>query len=381
MTATRRGVLLGAAATTAASAPGVPARGTGVVPAPTVPLSSFAGATDDDRLSAFMAWGAAQTHRGITVALDEVRRYVFTRSHALYDGFSVLGSPRPQDQARGSLPVGQQVVLRTDGGWFGLDRPETYGCSFQGLSIDGSARSRLVEGHPSYVLWTSVFRDIAAQNCAGVLGSSTTPLLNTACTLDGWWNVNNVRDRAFHLGGSDTFVKPSQMLLDSPAGMLPASGFLLSLHDQSKGEVSGLYCTAEGHSGLLLRGGSGITVRGNVVEGRNADAPCHGALVRIEGGTWLLRDNVLNHAMADPAATGRDDGGVIHVAAGNVLVDGVVHHPATGVGEDVPLVHVAAGRVRVRNVLADFRPVVRQAAPGLVDADDTVRVVTERPRG
>jgi hypothetical protein len=214
-----------------------------------------------------------------------------------------------------------------------------------------------------------------------VLGSSTTPLLNTACTLDGWWNVNNVRDRAFHLGGSDTFVKPSQMLLDSPAGMLPASGFLLSLHDQSKGEVSGLYCTAEGHSGLLLRGGSGVTVRGNVVEGRNADAPCNGALVRIEGGTWLLRDNVLNYAMADPAATGRDDGGVVHVAAGTVLVDGVFHDPATGVGEDVPLVHVTAGRVRVRNVMAATRPVVRQAAPGLVDADDTVRVVTERPRG
>lgn len=377
MRATRRVVLMGAAATTAASAAEVPARAHApAVPVPRVPLSSFEGFTDDDRLSAFMSWAAAQTHRGITVELDEARSYLFTRSHTLYDGFSILGSPRPQDQARSSMPVGQQVVLRTAGGWFGLGGPQTFGCSFQGLSIDGAADSRLVEGHPSYVLWTSVFRDLSAQNCGGVLGSSSQPLLNTACTVDGWWNVNNVRDRAFSLGGSDTFFKPSQMLLDSPADLLPVSGFLLSYDHQSKGELSGLYCTAEGHSGILLRGGSGVTVRGNVVEGRNADAPCHGALLRVEGGTWLIRDNVLNYAMADPAATGRDDGGVVHVASGTVLIDGVVHDRASAVSEETPLVHVAAGRVRVRNVMASFRPVVRQAVPGLVDADDTVRVVT-----
>ena len=154
------------------------------------------------------------------------------------------------------------------------------------------------------------------------------------------------------------------MLLDSPADLLPDSGFLLSYDHQSKGELSGLYCTAEGHSGILLRGGSGVTVRGNVVEGRNADAPCHGALLRVEGGTWLIRDNVLNYAMADPAATGRDDGGVVHVASGTVLIDGVVHDRASAVSEETPLVHVAAGRVRVRNVMASFRPVVRQGSAG-----------------
>lgn len=378
MRATRRAVLMGAAATTAASAAEVPAQALApAVPVPRVRLSSFEGSTDDDRLSAFMSWGAAQTHRGMTVELDETRTYLFTRPHLLYDGFSILGSPRPQDQARGSLPVGQQVVLRTDGGWFGLGGPQTFGCSFQGLSIDGSSGSRLVEGHPSYVLWTSVFRDISSQNCGGVLGSSSQPLLNTACTVDGWWNVNNVRDRAFNLGGSDTFFKPSQMLLDSPVDLLPDAGFLFSYSDQSKGELSGLYCTAQGHSGILLRGGSGVTFRGNVVEGRSADAPCHGALIRVEGGTWLIRDNVLNFAMADPGRTGRDDRGAVHVAAGNVLIDGVVHDRATVVSEETPLVYVAGGRVRVRNVMADFRPVVRQAAPGLVDADDTVTLVTD----
>lgn len=379
MRSTRRGLILGAAAGTAAvaPAPGLPAQALApAVPSPRVPLSSFAGATDDDRLSAFMAWGAAQTHRGTTVELDEVRDYVFTRRQVLYDGFSLLGSPRPQDQARDSVPVGQRVVLRTDGGWFSLGRAQTHGCSLQGLSIDGSAGSRLVDGHRAYVLWTSVFRDISAQNCGGVLGSAGQPLLNTACTVDGWWNVNNVRERAFNLAGSDTFFKPSEMLLDSPPDLLPDSGFLLSLSHQSKGEVSGIYCTAEGHSGVLLGGGTGVTFRGNVLEGRNADQPCHGALLRIEGGTWMVRDNVLNFAMADPARTGRDDRGVVHVAGGNVLIDGVVHEPARGVSAETPLVYAAGGRVRVRNVLADRVPVVRQAAPGLIDADDTVRLVT-----
>lgn len=380
MSTSRRGLL--AAAATAAGAGGVLASTTAAsaVPAtatPEVPLSAFAGATDDDKLSAFMAWAAAQTMRGITVVLDEARTYTFSRQQALYSGFSIKGSGRPQDQGRSSMPVGQLVRVRTTGGWFRLNQSQTFGVSMQGLSIDGSSTSRLVEGHPSYVLWTSVFRDISVQNAAGVLGSSAQRLLNTACCVDGWWNVNNVRDRAFNFGGSDTNFKPSEMLLDSPSTLMPASGYLMSFESQSKGEISGLYLTAEGHSGLSLSGGRGVRVSGNTVEGRNSGAPSPGALVRISGGAWWFRDNAFNFAMTNPAATGRDDRGVIHVSSGQVVLDGISYEKATAASTTTPLVYVASGQVRIRNVFASgFKPTVRQAVAGLIDADDTVTVVT-----
>jgi len=173
MNTSRRSLLAGAVTMTGAGvAVSSPAAGAPVTATPEVPLSAFAGTTDDDKLADFMAWAAAQTMRGITVVLDEARTYTFLRQQTLYSGFSIKGSGRPQDQARSSMPIGQQVEVRTVGGWFTLAQSQTFGVSIQGLSIDGSSGSRLVEGHPSHVLWTSVFRDISVQNAAGVLGSS-----------------------------------------------------------------------------------------------------------------------------------------------------------------------------------------------------------------
>ena len=378
MNTSRRSLLAGAVTVTGASvAVSSPAAGAPATVTPEVPLSAFAGDTDDDKLSDFMAWAAAQTMRGITVVLDEARTYTFLRQQTLYSGFSIKGAGRPQDQARSSMPIGQQVEVRTIGGWFTLAQSQTFGVSIQGLSIDGSSMSRLVEGHPSHVLWTSVFRDISVQNAAGVLGSSQQSLRNTACCVDGWWNVNNVRERAFNLGGSDTNFKPSEMLLDSPATLMPAGGFLMSFESQSKGEISGLYVTAEGHSGLSLSGGRGVRVLNNTIEGRNADAPSPGALVRITGGAWWFRDNALNFAMTNPSATGRDDRGVVHITSAQVVLDGISYEKAAAASTTTPLVYADSGQVRIRNVFAEgFRPTVRQATAGLIDADDTVTVVT-----
>ena len=64
-----------------------------------VALSSFAGATDDAKLAAFMSYAAAQTYKGVTVVLDEDRSYTVNDQQPLYSGFSIRGSARPADQA------------------------------------------------------------------------------------------------------------------------------------------------------------------------------------------------------------------------------------------------------------------------------------------
>ena len=85
--------------------------------------------------------------------------------------------------------------------------------------------------------------------------------------------------------------------------------------------------------------------------------------------------------MASPATTGRDDAGVIHAVAGSMLIDGCTYSRATGVDMNVPFFYASGGSHIIRNVRAygftgGNKPVVRQATAGLINADDTVTVVT-----
>lgn len=349
-----------------------------------VMFSSLDGASDDAKLTGFMNANRGVTMKGKTLVLDEVRDYTFTQQQTLYDGFSIRGPFRPQDQARSSLPLGNRIRLRMTGGprgWFIAPSGDTFGVSMSNLSIDGNANSRLIEGS-SGVIWTSVFRDISIQNALGVFGSPAQKVLFTASCIDGWWNINNVQERAWCIGGSDTFITPSMMLLDSPPALLPDTQFLAEFDYMSKTIVEHMYVTAEGHSAFRFDGGSyeqTVTLTNSYIEGRNTNAPCKGALIRIEGGEVDITQTWLAFAMTNPAATGRNDAGVVHITSGNVLIDGCTYRRATGVAENVPFVYISGGKVRVRNIRGSQfsgKPVVRQASAGLIDADDSVTVVT-----
>lgn len=349
-------------------------------------FSSIPGADDDAKLTAFMDANRSQTMKGRTLVLDEMRDYTFTQQQTLYSGFSIRGPFRPQDQARGSLPLGNRIRLRMSGapkGWFiapaGVN---TFGISMTNLSIDGNSNSRVIEGS-SGVIWTSVFRDIAIQNALGVFGSPSQKVLFTACCIDGWWNINNVQNRAWYIGGSDCFITPSMMLLDSPPELLPDNQFLAEFNYMSKTVVEHMYVTAEGHSAFRFQGGTyeqPVIITNSYIEGRNANAPCKGSLIRVEGGEVDITQTWLAFAMTDPAATGRNDGGVVHVSGGNVYIEGCTYRRANGVAENVPFVYATGGKVRIRNVRGSQftgKPVVRQTVAGLIDADDSVTVVTD----
>jgi hypothetical protein len=362
--------------------PGTPAGG---APGTEVWFSTLSGVDDDAKLASFMsaqsALATGQLH-GKTLVLDEARTYTFNTQQTLYNGFSIRGAIRPQDQLRSSLPVGNRINLRMTGGWFTLNQATTFGCSFQNLTMDGTSSNRLVEGHATNVLWTSVFRDISCQNAAGVLGSSTQQLLLTACTIDGWWNVNNVQNRALHFGGSDNRFMPSEFLLDSPPELMPDTGFLMGVQSFSKSHYQNFYITAEGHSGISVAGtGDLVTFQNFAIEGRNAGAPCLGALVRVTGSTQVtIRDSWLAYCMTNPAVPARGDAGYVHATAGKVLLDGCVFQRATGVAETVPIFYASGGGKHiirnVRTVGFTGLPVVQQSTSGLIDADSSVTLVT-----
>jgi len=359
-------------------------------PQMTVPLSRFSG-TDDEKLTAAIAFTYAVTNfRGSVIHLDEQRDYTFTQQQDINTGFCLQGPGRPQDQPRSSRPIGNRVLLRMTGGpkgWLRQVAGNVYGIALLNLSIDGDNQSAVFEGNESGVTgvcWTASFRDVSVQNALGVFGTKANKFRVTACEVSGYWNVNNVRERAFQLGGSDFFFSPSVFLLDSPPELLPATEYLGHLSNLSNTWIRSIYCTAEGHSALLLSGGASdesVWIKDTVFEGRNAGQPCPGALIRVTGGQYAIRDCRFAFAMTDPAATGRNDSGVIHQSGGNVWVDGCTYRRATGVGEEVPFLYVSGGKTRVTNIIAQGswtgKPIVKQAQEGLVEHhDDTVTLIT-----
>src|SRR5690606_29835183 len=127
-----------------------------------IPLSSFSGGDDDAKLTNAMSYAASLTSKGVTIVLGENKQYTFSTKHPLYSGFSIRGASRPTDQLRSGNPNSNNVRVRPSGGWFYLNQSQTFSCSFQGLMIDGTSSTRLIDGHSSRVLWTSVFRDITS---------------------------------------------------------------------------------------------------------------------------------------------------------------------------------------------------------------------------
>lgn len=347
-----------------------------------VRLSDFAGANDDAKLTAAMSYCSTQTYKGITILLDETKNYSFSTKQPLYSGFSIMGAFQPHDQDRSGNPATHEISLGTTGGWFYLNQAQTFSCSFSGLTLNGGGGTRLLDGHATNVLWTSTFRDITAVNMDNVLGSVTTKLLNTAITIDGMWNVNNIRERAWVLGGSDSRVQPSLALIDSPntSPTYDSATYLLEYSSQSKTPTRNLYITAEGiHSALYIGSGSSehLTFTDCSIEGRNSGSPCNGRLVRVQGSNSRVtfRDCWFAYAMATPGT----HTAVIEATAGSVLLDGCTYERATGVAESVPLFHATAGNHIVRNIRTigfTGKPVVRQTGTAVIDADSSVTVTT-----
>ena len=344
-------------------------------------LSEFSGATDDDRFAAAAAYAGAQTYRGISIQLDEMRTYRVTRPLPVYGGFSIVGAAgRPVDQARASLPIPNKVDIRMTGGWLRLPDGKVYGVSQNGVSFDGSATARVFEPNPKCVLWTSTFRDVSMQNLASFIGSKAVMQPVDFMTMDGFWNLNNIRECAWNIGGSDCFIKPTGMNLDTiPSSLAPAE-FLTRFSALGVTYVSGLYITAEQHSAMLIQFGNNgdLRIRDSNLMGRNASQPCYGALVRITGGNVQFRDCNTYFAMSDPSKTGRDDAGVFHMTGGNVQIVGNQYIRATGVAETVPYICQAGGVLDVAQIRTDGtwtgKPVVLHKG-GTLTHDDSVTVV------
>ena len=380
-----------------------------------VPLSSFGGANDSERLAAYdvarRAVGSGL--HGFPVLHDQNRTYQYTAPLLISDGFSIVGSVRPLDQPRGrsslNIPLPNQVELRLpSGGWLQLPNGLTFGVSLVGLSFDANTTGRVFEPNASATLWTSTFRDISYQNGPGILGSTAVRQGCDVVTFEGFGNWNNLRDCAVNWGGSDNSMANTKLLIDSqriPNNFLGDTNYLMRMGDLSKTDINGWYLTSEGHSALKVTftSSQNMLVFTNLfIEGRNSSTPCFGALVRMDHGTtpgaaagftqW--NSCWFSYAMTAPASgPNAGDLGYVHVTSGYHEFFNCHSRLANANTNTTPVLYATGAntKVVVRNWSGEgntsitgggqttgvaFKPTVRVVGGATADVDSSVNLVT-----
>jgi hypothetical protein len=350
-----------------------------------VTLDSFAGSTDDAKLTNALSYAAAQTVKP-PIAWGN-RRYDHTQSNRqVFSGMKLVGLGGYGDQQRAANSIPNDIRYTGSGTWWQFPAGQTFDVQFQGLSFQGNSNAQFIAANPG-VAWISVWRDLGFNLWKHVFGNPTTKFLHTACKIGmGFFNANNGYNTMGTFGGSDSEFFTEGALIDSPPSTMTAGAYHLIFDYTEKSGCGPIYMTAERSSGIRILGGqttTGLVLNGmGRVEGRNVSQPCAGSNIRIDGAGVTIRDWWVAYgatALNTNAHTG--EGGVITQTGGDVLYDGLWYDRATGVAETVPFIYVSGGVARVRNIRKGYKggswtglPRVDQAG-GTVDADNSVTVV------
>jgi hypothetical protein len=352
-----------------------------------VALDSFAGATDDAKLTAALTYVAAQTVKPPIVFSN--RRYDFSQTNRqVFSGMKLSGAFAHGNQQRSANSIPNDIRFSGSGTWWTFPASgNVFDLGFYGLSFQGNSNAQFM-ATGNAIMWTSVFRDLGFNLWKHVLGNPTTKALLTAVLFDGWWNVNNSYNTAFTLGGSDNNLWMQGMLLDSEPAFMADGAYHCRFEWLGKTSVGPIYNTCEQNSGILVDGPDGsanpISFFGNGrIEGRNEDTPCFGSVLRIDGGSVAFRDWWFAFGASNIAGSGHSgEGGLITMTGGKALFDGATYARATGVAETVPFIYQTGGELRVRNTWAcseggswTGKPRVRSLG-GTADLDDTVTLVS-----
>lgn len=343
-----------------------------------VEIDSFEGATDGAKLRNAMAYAAAQSQKPGLVVRPGATYDAGANPFQLYPGFKILGMAGGETEFSYNTRVN---VRGTNGVFACVGTGATKGMLFKDIGFEGSINTVFLKDNP-------MDASGAYPGNSQIDGCSFDVFKHiywgpiSALQWFGTTYINNVKETALHVGGSDSVLFQDGGFLDHNGGTTReerlANKGLLRFSYLNKSVVGPIYTTGDPGLGVLVDGGGvGLVFQGSRFEGRNAGKPASGATIRVDSGHVTLRDVWAAYSMANPAENGRNDAGTIHVAGGSVLIDGAYYKRADGVGEDVPFVGVTGGRAVVRNIQAvgmSGAPVVRRLG-GTVLADDTVRVV------
>lgn len=311
-------------------------------------LDSFAGATDEAKLTAALSYAAAQTYVP-PIALSN-RLYTFTTTRASFEGLSIIGPPRSSNAEKGTKNNACRVDiggLANNTAWIdsGITSGSRFNVNLHNLAFRGGGTEGILSTGGTSQLYSCHMSGITTSGVRVSAGK----VLMTLALFDGYWELNNHTDTTFQVGGSDNTFWPDGGAIDSPTLNSPANGTPHVFFDFCEKTTCGqVYMTAEGNWGGFRQDGPDYnTVSGNLggpifyygmrLEGRNAGSPCNGALFKLNGGTAIVESSWTSYAMASPP-TGHD--GVFDVGSGgNLDLSKCFYDKATSVAETVPYVH------------------------------------------
>jgi hypothetical protein len=347
-----------------------------------VSLDHFAGASDDAKFSAALAYAAAQTYKPTIVIPN--RLVTFNQRQVMFNGFSISGPPGTGNE----FGYNQVVKVSVPGsGW--LDQPagQLKGIYIGNLSFQGDANTTFFVDYDNTgpVLWASLLENLGFNLFKHVIWGA-----HTAVIFRGYWDVNNSYDTPFKLWGSDSNYWIDGMLIDSPN--LPAGNiYHVYLVNVTKTYVGPIFVTGRGNvCPMRIDGGRGIIVEGARLEAPSG-IPVTGSQLLITGGKFIrIRDPWFFNGMSNPSGTGHTnaawDKGIITITGGsNIVVDSPIFSNGDGVQTGAtpggtPHVYVGGGTlIRVRDIQSSDAPnVVRNTAVSagtiVTDSDVTVTV-------
>jgi hypothetical protein len=355
-----------------------------------VELASFDGTTWNTRLNDAFAWVKAErSARSITPPIllpsDE---WSFSGTRALPDGLALVYPFGIGEIPRSAQSVPTLGRYEGSGPAFTLDHT-TFGVYLSGLTLESRNGGTFFDTMGN-VLWTSTLRDLGGSGWKHFLGnpSAGRSFLNTACSLEGRWHLNNMRGQQVTLGGSDTQGRMSLSLSDVGGGSTDVDfrsygGWQWRFDYQEKGTFSGFFMTCQGNvRGIYFgqsRSRNPLFLTDFILEGRNADQPCTTDLLRVTEGTLHVQRASINHANK-PTTT--DYGAPVVVESGGTLFMDSVAHKAVPGREQIPLVYVKSGGEFVGRLgslvgepIGGRKPVVVGRATSRIDVDSTFTVV------
>lgn len=372
----------------------------GIIPGVAM-LDSFSGATDDDKLTNALSYAAAQTQK--PAIMFPARFVSLTQSRTMFSGMKLVGPPVvgwQNPEQGGNLLNPTRVRLNVGSGtssWLIGTTGSLFDVAIRDLSFESTNNvSQFIEYKVAQgTLYCCNFHNLGFQNFRNVLGNETDALAMTLCSCTGDWNMNTAKGTQINIAGSDNlnlWRAGSINIGPSGNGTNLAGGLYLVKLSTQKSNIANVYITADDNWRALQLSGSTVNQASNrlsgwVIEGRNPSDPSVGALVRVSGGNWSLRESSVNYAMSSPSTyTDLTDRGYIHQTGGTLILDDIGIDRATGVAESVPAVLISAGELAVarftratRGGTWTGRPIVQQTTSGLVAASDYSVTVTTAP--
>ena len=359
-----------------------------------VALDSFAGATDDDKLTAALAYVSAQTVKSVIRLAN--RTYSFTQSRTTFSGLRIAGPEGGFQNSEISAGALTTCVVNLNCGvgtssWL-VGSAQTYDIYIANIGFRSSNGNTQFYHHPlsagtSYATW---LHSLGFSGFKHVLGQPTNKFSATLLVCDGGWNITTTRDTQITIGGADSDIfNDGCNIGPDNTNFTGTATPLIIFSDFGKSNVGPIFFTCDnGYYGIQVSSGtnygSGLKFRGLRVEGRNPSDPSDGYVIRIDGGTVVIRDFWAAYGMAAPTLNGMAAQGMIQVNGGTVLIDGVTYDRSAAVGQDVPLVAVTnpAAKLRVFNVDVGTRggawtllPVVQTSNGATAVTDDTTRKI------